>query len=250
GEQCNVVPDTIDDIVADIGQEEKEEGETQISGKITTLKIEQAFCFNPLCEGGAPAVAEHHPWFRVLSFSNTPINAPAVNRTDPKATGAIKRGAEAVSEGVLFENSSLNFEEADIQATVWNIHVSCGMGMRSRERYVKQYPEDGSLCQLQTEETEKCVVNDECCESAFSDAMPVSLLSHNCVVTEWGEWDPCSVTCGVGMRRRERMVKMPPIDGSMCKTEVAEVEKCMMPECREFTLILNIVLLVTTHVFL
>lgn len=45
--------------------------------------------------------------------------------------------------------------------------VSCGMGMRSRERYVKQYPEDGSLCQLNTEETEKCVVNDECCKSAL-----------------------------------------------------------------------------------
>lgn len=26
GEQCNTVPDTIDDIVADIAQEEKEEG--------------------------------------------------------------------------------------------------------------------------------------------------------------------------------------------------------------------------------
>lgn len=39
--------------------------------------------------------------------------------------------------------------------------------MRSRERYVKQYPEDGSLCQLNTEETEKCVVNDECCKSAL-----------------------------------------------------------------------------------
>lgn len=26
GEQCNIVPDTVDDIVADIGQEEKEEG--------------------------------------------------------------------------------------------------------------------------------------------------------------------------------------------------------------------------------
>ncbi len=58
----------------------------------------------------------------------------------------------------------------------------------------------------------------------------------SCVVTEWGEWDPCSVTCGLGMRRRERMVKMPPIDGSMCKTEVAEVEKCMMPECRKLLL--------------
>lgn len=45
--------------------------------------------------------------------------------------------------------------------------VSCGMGMRSRERYVKQYPEDGSLCQLHTEENEKCVINDECCESVF-----------------------------------------------------------------------------------
>lgn len=55
------------------------------------------------------------------------------------------------------------------------------------------------------------------------------------MVTEWGEWDPCSVTCGLGMRRRERMVKMPPIDGSMCKAEVAEVEKCMMPECRKLS---------------
>ncbi|KAJ4938057.1 hypothetical protein JOQ06_002683 [Pogonophryne albipinna] len=104
--------------------------------------------------------------------------------------------------------------------------VSCGMGMRSRERYVKQYPEDGSNCQLQTEETEKCVINDECSPSS-------------CVVTEWAEWDPCSATCGLGMRRRERMVKMPPIDGSMCKTEVAEVEKCMMPECYSFPCMLS-----------
>lgn len=43
--------------------------------------------------------------------------------------------------------------------------VSCGMGIRSRERYIKQFPEDSSLCQHQIEETEKCVVNDECCES-------------------------------------------------------------------------------------
>lgn len=70
----------------------------------------------------------------------------------------------------------------------------------------------------------------------------------SCVVTEWGEWDPCSVTCGIGMRRRERMVKMPPIDGSMCKTEVAEVEKCMMPECRESTVaVLSYVVFLHEH---
>lgn len=42
--------------------------------------------------------------------------------------------------------------------------VSCGMGMRSRERYVKQFPDDGSLCKVPTEETEKCIVNEECSE--------------------------------------------------------------------------------------
>lgn len=43
--------------------------------------------------------------------------------------------------------------------------VSCGMGTRSRERYVKQFPEDGSICTLPTEETEKCTVNEDCCEN-------------------------------------------------------------------------------------
>ena len=65
----------------------------------------------------------------------------------------------------------------------------------------------------------------------LSLSLPLALSS--CVVTEWGEGEPCSTTCGLGMKQRERMVKMPPSDGSMCKVEVAEVEKCMMPECRE-----------------
>lgn len=48
---------------------------------------------------------------------------------------------------------------------IWSpCSISCGMGMRSRERYVKQFPEDGSVCTLPTEETEKCTVNEECCE--------------------------------------------------------------------------------------
>lgn len=41
--------------------------------------------------------------------------------------------------------------------------MSCGMGTRSRERYVKQFPDDGSVCTLPTEETENCVVNEDCC---------------------------------------------------------------------------------------
>lgn len=53
-------------------------------------------------------------------------------------------------------------------------------------------------------------------------------------MTEWGEWDDCSATCGMGMKKRHRMVKMSPADGSMCKAETSQAEKCMMPECREW----------------
>lgn len=55
----------------------------------------------------------------------------------------------------------------------------------------------------------------------------------SCLMTEWGEWDECSATCGMGMKKRHRMVKMSPADGSMCKSETSQAEKCMMPECRE-----------------
>lgn len=65
-------------------------------------------------------------------------------------------------------------------------------------------------------------------DSAVAGSAPSS-----CLVTEWGEWDVCSATCGLGMKRRERLVKMPPADGSICAAEVLEVEKCMMPECRK-----------------
>lgn len=51
--------------------------------------------------------------------------------------------------------------------------ISCGMGMRSRERYVKQFPEDGSVCTLPTEETEKCTVNEECCEWGMGGREPL-----------------------------------------------------------------------------
>lgn len=126
--------------------------------------------------------------------------------------------------------------------------ASCGPGARSRERYVKQFPDDGSVCTLPTEESEGCVVNPECCEFAawlqrhrganLSTMTEPPLCSagaapSSCLVTEWGEWDVCSATCGLGMKRRERLVKMPPADGSICGAEVLEVEKCMMPECRK-----------------
>nr|XP_020459954.1 spondin-1-like [Monopterus albus] len=199
GEQCNVVPDTIDDIVADIGQEEKEEDDTPETCIYSGWSPWSA-CSSATCEKGRRMRQ------RMLK-AQLDLSVPCPHTQDFQP---------CMGPGCSMEEPSTCMMSEWISWSACS--VSCGMGMRSRERYVKQYPEDGSLCQLHTEETEKCIINDECSPSS-------------CVVTEWGEWDPCSVTCGLGMKRRERMVKMPPIDGSMCKTEVAEVEKCMMPEC-------------------
>ncbi|XP_015451989.1 spondin-1 isoform X2 [Pteropus alecto] len=146
GEQCNIVPDNVDDIVADLAPEEKDE------------------------DGSTCTMSEWITW--------SPCS------------------------------------------------ISCGMGMRSRERYVKQFPEDGSVCTLPTEETEKCTVNEECSPSS-------------CLMTEWGEWDECSATCGMGMKKRHRMVKMSPADGSTCKAEMSQAEKCMMPECHTIPCLLS-----------
>ncbi|XP_045892500.1 spondin-1-like isoform X2 [Micropterus dolomieu] len=207
GEQCNVVPDTIDDIVADIGQEEKEEDDTPETCIYSGWSPWSA-CSSATCEKGRRMRQ------RMLK-AQLDLSVPCPHTQDFQP---------CMGPGCSMEEPSTCMMSEWISWSACS--VSCGMGMRSRERYVKQYPEDGSLCQLHTEETDKCVVNDEC-------------SSSSCVVTEWGEWDPCSVTCGLGMRRRERMVKMPPIDGSMCKTEVAEVEKCMMPECHTIPCMLS-----------
>lgn len=61
-----------------------------------------------------------------------------------------------------------------------------------------------------------------------------ALAPSSCIMTEWADWEPCSVSCGVGMKKRPRMMKMPASDGSQCRAELEEMEKCMMPECSEY----------------
>ncbi|XP_055795605.1 spondin-1-like [Salvelinus fontinalis] len=207
GEQCNIVPDTVDDIVADIGQEEKEEDDTPETCIYSNWSPWSA-CSSASCDKGRRMRQ------RMLK-AQLDLGVPCPHTQDFKPCMGPGCSEEEASTCMMSE--WINWSPCS---------VSCGMGMRSRERYIKQFPEDGSICSLNTEETEKCVVNDDCSPSS-------------CVVTEWGEWDPCSTTCGLGMKRRERMVKMPPSDGSMCKVEVAEVEKCMMPECHSIPCMLS-----------
>uniref|UniRef100_A0A674NIV0 Spondin-1 n=1 Tax=Takifugu rubripes TaxID=31033 RepID=A0A674NIV0_TAKRU len=198
GQQCNVIPDTLDDIMTDIGHEEKKEDnipETCIYSEWSPWSA----CSSATCEKGRQMRQ------RMLKAQLDPT-VPCPHTQDFQPCMTPECTVEETFTCMMSEWIS------------WSpCSVSCGMGMRSRERYIKQFPEDSSLCQHQIEETEKCVVNDECCESI--------MCSH------WLEWEPCSTTCGLGTRRRERMIKMPSRDGSICNAEMAEVEKCMMPKC-------------------
>ncbi|XP_054555363.1 spondin-1 [Talpa occidentalis] len=207
GEQCNIVPDNVDDIVADLAPEEKDEDDTPETCIYSNWSPWSA-CSSSTCDKGKRMRQ------RMLK-AQLDLSVPCPDTQDFQP---------CMGPGCSDEDGSTCTMSEWI---TWSpCSISCGMGMRSRERYVKQFPEDGSVCTLPTEETEKCTVNEDCSPSS-------------CLVTEWGEWDECSATCGMGMKKRHRMVKMSPADGSMCKAETSQAEKCMMPECHTIPCLLS-----------
>ncbi|XP_016342390.1 spondin-1-like [Sinocyclocheilus anshuiensis] len=207
GEQCNIVPDNVDDIVADIAQEEKEEDDTPETCIYSNWSPWSA-CSSSTCEKGKRMRQ------RMLK-AQLDLSVPCPHTQDFEP---------CMGPGCSDEDASTCMMSEWI---TWSpCSMSCGAGVRSRERYVKQFPDDGFACTHPTEETEPCTVNEDCSPSS-------------CLVTEWGEWDACSATCGLGMNRRERMVKMPPSDGSICGAEMVEVERCMMPECHTIPCLLS-----------
>jgi hypothetical protein len=93
---------------------------------------------------------------------------------------------------------------------------TCGMGDRSRTRTVTTHADHGGYECPFLEDSEQCT--DVFC--------PV-----HCVVTEWGEWNFCSKSCGTGQREHTRSVTEGVAYGGTACPELTASEDCNTMEC-------------------
>eukprot|EP00434_Breviolum_minutum_P022929 symbB.v1.2.020228.t1/scaffold1690.1/size105730/2 len=93
-----------------------------------------------------------------------------------------------------------------------------GRGQKMRSRNVKQAAVNGGQpCVGPTQETGPC---DE----------PIEDI--DCELSEWQDWTPCSVTCGLGYHNRQRIVATPKSGfGNPCEGALTMVDDCRMKMC-------------------
>lgn len=99
---------------------------------------------------------------------------------------------------------------------------SCGKGTMIRKRMIKQKQKNGGEPCGRTKEKKKCTM-ERCPRAGNRD--------RDCMMTEWGDWFPCSVSCGEGAQKRMRQVKRRAKgNGAPCEPALEE-RVCFNPPC-------------------
>eukprot|EP00913_Durusdinium_trenchii_P002644 g2447.t1 len=117
--------------------------------------------------------------------------------------------------------------DSDCQTAEWTPWSSCSchcFGMRTRSRYISQFPSgNGDPCFNETlKEIEPCNPGPD--ELRPADCSNIKQV--DCLLNEWEEWSQCTVTCGGGQRNRVRTVAQAAMG--------AQVSDCpMSPACSE-----------------
>ena len=122
----------------------------------------------------------------------------------------------------LSENQNCNTHSCPVNCvvSVWGdfsaCSVTCGGGVQTRTRSVVTPASDGgddcpSLTEDQNCNTHNCPVD--------------------CVVSEWGDFSACSVTCGGGIQTRTRSVVTPTSDGGAACPALSEDQVCNTDGC-------------------
>ncbi|XP_053375577.1 scavenger receptor cysteine-rich type 1 protein M130-like isoform X1 [Mercenaria mercenaria] len=103
--------------------------------------------------------------------------------------------------------------------------TSCGIGLRRRDRHCNDpYPSlYGDHCFGENINYDVCA--DDMCTSGKW--------------TEWGEWDACSVTCDVGLRRRERNCTVSNVLLQTCTGDSFEIGICTTIACSASVRLVN-----------
>ncbi|XP_074662256.1 spondin-1-like isoform X2 [Tubulanus polymorphus] len=91
--------------------------------------------------------------------------------------------------------------------------VTCGVGMMVRKRSLITGI-NPNMCNIALMEKENCLGIENECD-----------YSEECAVSAWSEWSPCSVTCGEGIRERQRFY-IRRLEGRDCSRDLHQRETC------------------------
>jgi hypothetical protein len=110
----------------------------------------------------------------------------------------------------------------DCTTTKWSFYgrqcsKTCGEGTNKRVRFITQQPKYGGRACGSLAQTISC------------NASPCPI---DCKVTDWSEWAPCSVTCGVGSRAKTRIIMTQPAHGGgQCPRKRSRSKSCHAGKC-------------------
>lgn len=163
----------------------------------------------------------YHEGVKLTKYDEDMFNEPMIesmNMTSIELTYVAKTPTTAPTAPPSFRSTDCRLSEWSDKSAC---DKTCGKGHSRQWRIILEPAYgNGAQCGSTGFETEKIT---ECVEQA---KCPV-----DCEVSEWKDWQACSVSCGVGTRKRERTVTSQPGAGGLACPQLEETMSCKERAC-------------------